>query len=337
MLTSTAQRRQSRGTRYKVPGQRGSLLITAVILIVIVSLLTAVIVSLFVSNSRSGADHMAASKALYLAESGLQRGTREWSLNPGTYAGEGPLTFGAGSFTVLPPDDFDFSGNPLPAGQKHITSTGSVPVAGGSAIRTIEAIVQSGALSGIVLSNNGFDLPGATCPPEPTDWNVTAPGNDCNNGVALGGGVTGLPGDTAVFSQKSGGGGSNTTTATQTLATLCTTSAGTTFTVTFDYNYLETPASGGANRGRINMRLRQTSGVWRQSGWFNVNNSTGGWISHPGVTISVPAGQSLDTFEAQIQTSGNVTKTLWIDNVVFTAGTCSGSTTQIIGWQEVVS
>ena len=320
-----------------VPGQRGSLLITAVILIVIVSLLGAVIVSLFVANSRSGMDHMAASKALFLAESGLQRGTREWSLNPGTYAGEGPLTFGGGTFTVLPPDDFDFSGNPLPAGQKHITSMGNMPVAGGNAIRTIEAIVQGGAGIGIVLSNNGFDLPGATCPPEPTDWNVTAPGNDCNNGVALGGGVTGAPGDTAVFSRKAGGGGSRTTTATQTLASLCTTTSNTTFTITFDYNYLETPAAGGQNRARIRMRLRQTNGFWRNSTWFTVNNSTGGWISHPGVTITVPSGRSLDTFEAQMQTSGNVTKTVWIDNVVFTTGTCGSSTTQIIGWQEVVS
>ena len=337
MISINEQWRHDRGFQHTAPGQRGSLLIVAIILIVIVSLLSAIITSLFSGRSRADIDNTAAAKALYLAESGLERGIREWSLNPGTYVGEGPLAFGAGTFTVLPPDDLDFSGAPLPANRKHITSTGTVPVAGGNAMRTFEAIVESSAGGGgNMLTNNGFDDPGVSCPPEPTDWNVTPDwtGTDCN-AVALGGGASGLPGDTAVFSQKAGGGPAHQTIATQNLSTTCTTTAASTFTVTFDYRYIETPAAGGANRGRLRMYLG-TAGGWRQSGWLTVNNTTAGWVTHPGLTINVPAGQSLVRFETRIDTSGNVNKTFSVDNIVVTGGTCA-TTTQVIAWQEVVS
>jgi hypothetical protein len=115
--------------------QRGFLLIAAVVLIVVAALVLTVIVFLSTTGSISSARHVSSSQALFIAESGIEKGIRAWKLNP-AYAGETGTSFANGSFTVTTSPN-DYSGNPLPAGRKRFVSVGTV---GGNAARTVNAI-----------------------------------------------------------------------------------------------------------------------------------------------------------------------------------------------------
>ncbi len=82
--------------------QRGSLLIAAIVLIVILSLLAATLTSLFVGNIGAGGEHLTSAQALYGAESGLERAV--FGYKGGTTCG-GLIysgSVGAGSFTTTP-------------------------------------------------------------------------------------------------------------------------------------------------------------------------------------------------------------------------------------------
>ncbi len=129
--------------------QRGGLLIITVVLIVTIGFLATALPFVFVSETRSMLDQARSEEAFVIAESGLQRGIRQWRLNSATYAGEGPVTFGGGNFTVTVANT-DFAGAALPAGQKRIISAGRVASVQGNVARTNEAIV---ALYGASLSD----------------------------------------------------------------------------------------------------------------------------------------------------------------------------------------
>ncbi len=89
--------------------QRGFLLITAVVLIVVVGLLAAVITFLAATGVLSGAQHANSAKALFVAESGLERGiygykngtwcTSLSSLTPPSTVGEGDFSI-TGTFNI---------------------------------------------------------------------------------------------------------------------------------------------------------------------------------------------------------------------------------------------
>lgn len=86
------------------PRQRGFLLIAAVFMIVIVALLATVITFLTAGNVLSGAQHASSAKALFVAESGLERGL--YGLNAGTACASlssltPPGTVGEGDFSLL--------------------------------------------------------------------------------------------------------------------------------------------------------------------------------------------------------------------------------------------
>ncbi|MEW5756900.1 MAG: hypothetical protein AB1810_11400 [Pseudomonadota bacterium] len=129
--------------------QRGGLLIITVVLIVTIGLLATVLPVVFVSETRSMLDQARSEEAFVIAESGLQRGIRQWKLNPSTYTNEGPVTFGGGNFTITVLGT-DFSGATLPTGQKRIRSVGQVASVQGNVSRTTEAIV---ALNGAAVSD----------------------------------------------------------------------------------------------------------------------------------------------------------------------------------------
>lgn len=120
--------------------QRGFLLIVAVILIVVAATMAAVIVTLTAGSGQAGAENTDSARAFFVAESGLEKGIRQRSLD-NTYAGEGPTTSGPGTFTVsVFSTDYD-GATALAAGLRRIRSVGQV----GSATRTVEAIVRPGA------------------------------------------------------------------------------------------------------------------------------------------------------------------------------------------------
>lgn len=118
--------------------QRGVLLIAAVVIIMVAGVMALVIVTLVAGASGAGAQQLQATQALYIAESGLERAIYRWNLD-NTYAGEGPLSFGGGSYTISV-FDTDSSGATLPAGRKRLRSVGAI----GSSPpgqRTVEVVV----------------------------------------------------------------------------------------------------------------------------------------------------------------------------------------------------
>jgi len=127
--------------------QRGSLLIIAAVLIVVIGFLSTVAVSLSVNQTRTAVEDLGGAQAFYLAESGLERGIAQWGTNL-AYTGEGPTTFGGGTFTVAVATT-DADGAPLPANQRRFTSTGQVSAAGGYDSRVTEAVAQAAGGGGI--------------------------------------------------------------------------------------------------------------------------------------------------------------------------------------------
>ena len=120
--------------------QRGSLTVIVVILIVVVAMLATTITFLFVEDERATVDYLEASSALFVAESGVEKGIRALSLNA-TYAGEGPTSFGAGTFTITI-SNTDVFGAALPSSDRRVTSKGVVQ---GTA-RTLEVTVRLGGI-----------------------------------------------------------------------------------------------------------------------------------------------------------------------------------------------
>jgi hypothetical protein len=119
--------------------QRGFLLILAVIIIMVAAVMAAAIATLTSGGAQSGGLHVQSTQALFIAESGLEKAIRERSLS-NAYVGEGPTTMGQGSYTITVLNT-DFSGAALPSGQRRLSSVGTI----GSATRTVEAIVRTGA------------------------------------------------------------------------------------------------------------------------------------------------------------------------------------------------
>lgn len=151
--------------------QRGFLLIAAVVLIVVAALVLTVIVFLSTTGSISSVRHLSSNQALFIAESGLEKGAREFSLNS-AYAGETGTSFANGSFTITTRTT-DFSGNTLPSGHVRLHSVGQI--AGGAASRTIERIVGPENLLPL-SANSDFNAPAGACVPPcmPTNWDLQA-------------------------------------------------------------------------------------------------------------------------------------------------------------------
>lgn len=146
--------------------QRGSLIIVVVILIVVIGLLASTITFMFVGSERASVQYVDATSALFFAESGIEKGIREISLNS-NYTGEGPTNFGAGRFTISVSTQ-DANGNPLPAGQRRVTSQGAIGNVNAS-MRSVEAIVQTSAIRFLDPFNGSI-----------ANWSVQSP-----NGIAF--------------------------------------------------------------------------------------------------------------------------------------------------------
>ncbi len=276
--------------------QRGSLLIVTVVLIVVMSGLAAALVNMMVGSVSGQVDHARSTEALFIAESGLERGIRQWSLAPATYPGEGPVGFGAGDFTVTV-SNTDGAGNPLPAGQKRIASLGRVASSGGDVLRTTEVIAQSGG-AGIVEPFEDI-----------ADWNTSGPSGDTfnqecppavdNTTVASNdGSVFHDPGDDAPGS--TGGsfraetdpfvlpGGRLTGYRQRTLSAPI--SAGSNITLDFWHKKLR----GRPNPDHLHMFLDLVAAngtIYRV--WSDCSNQTPAWTAAPTINWTVPAGTSL--------------------------------------------
>jgi hypothetical protein len=148
---------------------RGASLIMAILMLVVVSVLGAMMASTFRSHTMAVADHLSATRALFVAEGGLERGIRKYREDCANYAGETNIPLGVGTFTTELYQT-DFTGDVLDDSRRRIRSTGTAA----SAVRAVEQVVSCTALfplvilaqNSIVLANNAdvFCGPGLSNP-----------------------------------------------------------------------------------------------------------------------------------------------------------------------------
>jgi Tfp pilus assembly protein PilX len=291
------------------PRQRGSLMIVTIVMILVLGFLGVAITTLSVTSTHNAVDELAAGEAFILAESGLERGIKQWSLNPSTYAGEGPVSFGNGSFTIAPP-------TLLSATQAHIVSSAAVASVGGSVIRTVEAVVD---LGGTLFSDPMSNL---------TSWPTEdiSP-NQGNHGFA-GGGIR-------IRTDNTNNAAYTGYLETGTSPALISLSAGQ--TIQIDLEYKKRWSGGGANPASMDMALElvDTTGANYGPFWFeNTPFSNNTWLTAPTANWTVPGGVTINrirlTFDLQRDGNGRRPQ-VFFRNI--TISSASGGTS-MLSWQE---
>ncbi len=292
--------------------QRGSLMIVSIVMILVLGFLSVAITSLAVTSSHSNMDELAASEAFILAESGLQRGIKQWSLAPTTYTGEGPVSFGNGSFTVAAPVV-------ISASQATISSTASVPSINGSVSRSVEAIVDLGGANSI-----------------PTDDLADWPTEVLNKTD----GATDIVGDGIRFRtldiNKAKYKGYRETSAASPLITL---NSGESIDLAFEYKKVwitGTPDTDLPKKMNVDVEMVDTTGtsyvVWSENNEFN-NPS---WLTAATINWTVPGGVTINrirlSFDLQRSKRGYISEVSF-KNITITSASGSSS---ILSWHEII-
>jgi len=294
--------------------QRGSLMIVAVVMIMVLGFLGVAITFLSVTSTHNAVDELAASETFMLAESGLERGIKEWSLAPSTYTGEGPVSFGKGTFTVavvlLSPT------------QANITSSAAIPTISGNTTRTVDAIVDLGGASTSIPTN---DL--AAWPTE--DLSKT----DGTTSI-VDGGIQFRINDVNKAKYK----GHRETGSTPALINL---NAGESINLDFEYKKVWTTGTPDAKEPKkmnVDVELVSTTGtsytVWSENNEFN----NPGWLTASTISWTVPAGVTINririSFDMQRDKRGYIPAVSFKDISISSGGGGGGSS--IVSWQEVI-
>jgi hypothetical protein len=335
--------------------QRGFLLIAAVVLIVAAALVLTVLVFLSTTGNMSAAGHMSAKQALFIAESGIEKGIREWKLNP-AYTGETNTPFANGSFTVTTSPN-DYSGTtPLPSGRLRFLSVGTV--AGGVATRTVNAIAGPENLLP-TSANSDFNAdPGECrydlgCQPDGWDLQPAVPANkspqydyspwdDCAelpepgypaiNNVPCS--TTGAW-DRAAFARKGwNGAGSSTSAGNFTFSPPVSVTAPATLTLRFDY-YLNRLGAGGApNEMQMTFRLKTATETWTSSPDPFYAALEEQWAQGEVTFAITGTGTKLiQTLEFDFELKAGQPKQAWLDNLVLGSG-AGPPNLEIKAWRE---
>jgi len=286
-------------------------MIVTIVMILVLGFLGVAITTLSVTSTHNAVDELAAGEAFVLAESGLERGIKQWSLDPLTYASEGPVIFGNGSFTI--------NATLLSATQARIVSSATVTSIGGNVIRSVEAVVD---LGGAPFSDPMSNL---------TNWPTESiSSNDGDHGFA-GGGIRIRTDNTTNGATYTG------YLETGTSPALISLSAGQTVQIDLEYKKRITGAGGGANPVSMDMAVELVSTtnishtVWSEDTIFN-NNS---WLVAPTTNWTVPGGVTIDrirlTFD--LQRNGNGRRP-WVFFRDLEISTTSGGGISITSWQE---
>jgi len=306
--------------------QRGSLTVIVVILIVVVAMLATTITFLFVEDERATVDYLEASSALFVAESGVEKGIRALSLNA-TYAGEGPTSFGAGTFTITI-SNTDVFGAALPSSDRRVTSKGVVQ---GTA-RTLEVTVRLGGILfqdpfpnitqwGVAVSNTI-----ATCPVG--NIGLFSTGGTVSYDVDNATGSTGGSFEVEMIPRNKRRTGSQRVTLASTIA------AGS--PVTVELNFKKIVGARVPDVMMLAIDLVSTANdvnrVWSDCGKAT---TAAGWVTVAPVAFTVPAGQTIDRIAiAYDLDSSNInpaaTFTARVDDVKLTSTTA----TSILSWRE---
>lgn len=304
--------------------QGGFLLIAAVVLIVAAALVLTVLVFLSTTGSISAARHGSSSQALFIAESGIEKGIREWKLNP-AYTGETNTPFANGGFTVTA-SSTDFSGAPLPAGRQRFLSVGAV--AGGDAMRTVNAIAGPENLLPPAANSDFNQAPSNPCVEslgcEPTNWDLNAvlpPSRDIPANRFTPWDDTGpAPGtstDRAAYVAKRWNGPDSATGAGNfTFAPPVTVVAPVTLDLRFDY-WIE--GGNAAKEGYFNFTL--SDGVTNWSAPETSSPHTGAWQTmQTTVTITGTGTKLITNLSFTFRLQSGQPKEGWLDNIVLGSG-----------------
>jgi len=265
--------------------QKGFLSLIAIILIAVVAVIAVTTTQLFINNTRSTSNTHQSTQALFLSEAGTQRGIRQWNLD-NLYTAEGPVSFGAGTFTVST-FDTDFTGAPLSGTQKRIRGTGTVA----TATRVTETIVQRNPSE--LITNPDFDNPGGGSPP--SDWTLTL-----SNWPGPAYGNSGVGGTPAITVEKNGTSGTANTTASQSITPIVTPTASTDFIVNFQYHI---PTYTGGGSLKITFILTDTAA--KDYKVTKTYSATTPGFQADTATINVnKQGVTLDTFTVELDAAG---------------------------------
>lgn len=292
--------------------QRGSLMIVTIVMILVLGFMGVAITSMSATSTYNAIDDMAANEAFYLAESGLQRGIREWSLAPSTYAGEGPVNFGNGNFVVAAPVL-------ISATQAQINATATVPTLNGTVSRTISATVDLGGANSIPTD----DL--ADWPTEVLDKTD---------------GTTDIVVDSIRFKtldiKKARYKGYRETSAASPLITL---NAGESVNIDLQYKktwITGTPDSNEPQKMNVDLELISTTGtsytIWSENNEFNNPN----WLTAPTINWTVPGGVTINrirlSFNLQRKKRGYIPEVFFREITITSTGIGGGA--NIISWKE---
>lgn len=309
--------------------QRGFLLIMAVVLIVIAALVLSVMVFFSTTGNQATTRHMSSKQALFIAESGIEKGIREWKLNP-AYTGEANTPFSYGTFTVVT-SSTDFSGAPLPTGQLRFISTGTT--SSGLAERVAEAIAGPENLLPTSANADFNNPPGACSPPcSPTNWTLF----ENPPGSFVPWDDTGGPdGTRAAYAEKLSPGPSTATNAGNfTFNPPVTVFAPVSLQMTFDYLVIRSSPGGPNNELQLTFTLSDGVTTWTsipapflsghtgtyQQGTvtFNITGSGTTLLTNLSFTMFLKSGQP---------------KRSWLDNLVLQTGV-GPPNMEIKAWRE---
>jgi hypothetical protein len=312
--------------------QRGFLLIMAVVLIVIAALLLTVMLFLGVAGSESSAAHSQSKQALFIAESGLEKGAREFSLSS-AYAGENGTTFANGSFDITT-SATDFSGNTLPSKHVRLRSVGQI--SGGAAIRTAETIVGPENL--LPLSANAdFNSPNTPCAPpcKPDNWNLNVIAGSFVPWDDAGGPEQPSP-TRAAYADKTARGASVATNAgTFDFTSPIVVTAPVTMQVTFDYKVTCYVGDNCNTASEMELTFRLSDGVSTWSSALFATPVTAGWQTGTvSIAITGSGTVSINQLGFTMTLKPGHRKQAWLDNLSLTTG--SGPLkTEVKAWREV--
>lgn len=257
-------------------------------------------------------------EALFIAESGLENAI--YRFDNGTACGALALSdsVGRGNFSIN-----NGSAAGLPATQCRVQVTGAVTQS--DTARTIEAVITQAVAGGTVTLNNpGFEA--GACPPGPDSWTITKNwgGPLCDTLVNN---PPGANNSRVLYSRVTEGGTGNFNSTNARQAIWCTTAPGgnTVFTIGWDYSYEESGGAGGQKNGLVAVRLIDSTATPYPSplGAIQTYTSDDPWMTDS-VTISVPPGVTLMTFELDAWTWRRSTVELWVDNLTITRSSGPG-------------
>ncbi|MGA3084666.1 MAG: hypothetical protein ABSE95_07705 [Thermodesulfobacteriota bacterium] len=320
----------------------GIALITAIIIIVVISALGVVIGALFSSKMAGTSNHLLSVQAQFIAEGGLERGIYQYAANCSGYAGESNTPLGGGNFTITLYTT-DFSGNSL-TGQARIRSTATIA----GATRVVEQIAycpgsgSSGMRTTGQITNNGTVKCGAqTCTQAMIDGGTctcTQETNPTLPAVSVPNGLSGPTNDTAcnpIDSNATWNAGTYycSSLTLNSSVTITLNGAVTLYVGTFTIDSSVNLNTAGAAK---NLLVLVTTGLN-----FNSSGSMNGYLYAPGLTVTINGTLTGGLAAANITMNGGSVFTLdntagsGILNYSTLIGGGGGGTQTYVYWQEL--